>query len=291
MPNLKTKAELELLDRANRVVQDVLDEVGRLAVPGTSTADLDQVAETMIRDRGGVPAFLGYHGFPATLCTSINDVVVHGIPNPSHILQEGDIIGVDCGVFLEGFCGDSARTFAVGECSPEAHELLEVTNQSLQCAVDAAVVGGRLSDIGHAVQSHVESNGCSVVKDFVGHGIGAAMHEDPQVPNYGKPGRGLKLSAGLVLAIEPMVNIGKRAVVVDDDGWTARTKDGSLSAHFEYSVAITDDGPRVLGLAPEDPRSLGYEFVSASESFGGGPLTSQSVGAMISTDHTRAALA
>ncbi len=258
MPILKTTSELEALDRANRIVHAVLDEMALRIRPGVSTAELDQVAEGMIRDAGGVPAFLGYHGFPATLCTSVNDVVIHGIPSTSQIVQEGDIIGVDCGVFLEGYCGDSARTFTVGEASAAATDLLEVTRASLDRAIDAVQVGRRLSDIGHAVQTHVESHGFSVVRDFVGHGIGSSMHEDPQVANYGRPGRGLRLEAGIVLAIEPMVNAGKRGVKTDPDGWTARTKDGSLSAHFEFSVALTEDGPKILGLDPGDRRSLGY---------------------------------
>lgn len=269
MPILKTKNELELLDRANRVVQDVLDEMALRATPGVSTRELDAIAESMIRAAGGVPAFLGYHGYPATLCTSINDVVIHGIPSPSQILEEGDIIGVDCGVFLEGYCGDSARTFAVGDCSDAAVELLDVTRNALELAVATLQVGGRLSDIGHAVEVHVEAHGCSVVRDFVGHGIGTSMHEDPQVPNYGRAGRGLRFEPGLVLAIEPMVNAGKAGVRVEADGWTARTRDGSLSAHFEYSVAVTEHGPKILGLPTSDSRSLGFDsaVLASDDSF------------------------
>lgn len=248
MPILKTQAEIDLLDDANRLVQLVLDEVGARARPGVSTADLDRLAESIIRDHGGTPAFLGYHDYPATLCTSINDVVVHGIPSDSTILAEGDIIGVDCGVFLHGYCGDSARTFAVGDVSREAICLLDCTRRALEAAVAAAQPGAHLSDLGHAVQSLVEAEGFSVVRDFVGHGIGRSMHEDPQVPNYGPAGRGLVLEPGLVLAIEPMVNSGRPKVKVDADGWTARTRDGSLSAHFEYSVAVTAAGPRILGV-------------------------------------------
>lgn len=248
MPILKTKAELDLLEDANRLVQLVLDEVGARVRPGVSTAELDRLAESIIRDHQATPAFLGYHGYPATLCTSVNDVVVHGIPSDSTILAEGDIIGVDCGAFLHGYCGDSARTFAVGDVSGEAHRLLDCTRRALDAAIAAAQPGAHLSDLGHAVQTLVEAEGFSVVRDFVGHGIGRSMHEDPQVPNYGPAGRGLVLEPGLVLAIEPMVNTGSPKVKVDGDNWTARTRDGGLSAHFEFSVAVTAEGPRILGL-------------------------------------------
>jgi methionyl aminopeptidase len=195
-----------------------------------------------------VPAFLHYRGYPATLCTSVNDVIVHGIPD-DRLLAEGDIVGVDCGVMYKGYFGDAAWTFAVGAPSSSAARLLEVTRQALLLAVDQARPGGRLSDIGHAVQRFVEAQGFSVVREFVGHGIGAALHEDPQVPNFGEPGKGPRLKPGMVLAIEPMVNAGRAEVKVDADGWTARTEDGSLSAHFEYSVAVTREGPKVLGAA------------------------------------------
>ncbi len=248
MPTLKTPGEIDLMAEANAIVHEVLDGISARIAPGVTTKELDSWAESHIRERGGVPAFLNYRGFPATLCTSINDVIVHGIPN-GVALRESDIVGVDCGVQFKGYFGDAARTFQVGEVSEEAERLLRVTREALAKAVEMAQPGGRLSDIGHAVQSHVEQSGYSVVRDFVGHGIGTAMHEDPQVPNFGKPGRGPKLRPGLVLAIEPMVNAGTPEVKVDDDGWTARTRDGSLSAHFEYSVAVTKDGPRVLGVA------------------------------------------
>ena len=207
---------------------------------------LDAMAEELIRSSGGVPAFLNYRGFPATLCTSINDVIVHGIPDATAVV-EGDIIGVDCGVLYKGYYGDAARTFAIGSLDAQAQELLTVTEASLHRAVALVRAGGRLSDIGHAVQAEVERAGFSVVKDFVGHGIGSSLHEDPQVPNFGLPGRGPRLEPGLVLAIEPMVNAGRPGVKIDADGWTARTADGSLSAHFEVSVAVTEEGPRVLG--------------------------------------------
>lgn len=243
---LKTTGEIELMDQANRIVHRVLDGIAELIQPGVTTAELDRFAEESIRSAGGVPAFLDYRGYPATLCTSINDVIVHGIPN-GNPLQEGDIVGVDCGVLYKGYYGDAARTYAVGEISPEARSLMEVTRQSLDLAIQVIEPGNRLSDIGHAVQSHVEKFGFSVVREFVGHGIGAALHEDPQVPNFGQPGRGPVLEPGMVLAIEPMVNAGEPGVKVDADGWTARTTDGALSAHFEFSVAVIEAGQRVLG--------------------------------------------
>ncbi len=244
---LKTPSELELMDEANRIVHRVLSGIADRVRPGVTTGELDQWAERTIRDAGGVPAFLKYRGYPATLCTSINDVIVHGIPGETP-LREGDIIGVDCGVVYKGYYGDAARTFAVGRVSPEAERLIAATRRALELAVEAVRPNQRLSDIGHAVQKYVEAQGFSVVRDFVGHGIGTALHEEPQVPNFGEPGRGPRLRPGLVLAIEPMVNAGSASVEVDADGWTARTKDGSLSAHFEYSVAVTEAGARVLGL-------------------------------------------
>lgn len=243
---LKATGEVDLMDQANAMVHSVLDAVAERIAPGVTTLALDQMAEELIRSRGGVPAFLNYRGFPATLCTSINDVIVHGIPN-SQPLAEGDIVGVDCGVLYKGYYGDAARTFAVGAVSADAQRLMDVTESSLHRAVAQVQSGGRLSDIGHAVQDEVEKAGFSVVREFVGHGIGSALHEDPQVPNFGKPGRGPRLKPGLVLAIEPMVNAGSPGVKLDADGWTARTADGSLSAHFEFSVAVTEEGPRVLG--------------------------------------------
>jgi methionyl aminopeptidase len=244
----KSEGEIELMEDANRIVHRVLDLVGDMIAPGVTTRELDTAAEELIRASGGVPAFLNYRGYPATLCTSINDVIVHGIPSEQR-LQEGDIVGVDCGVVYRGYYGDAARTFEVGRVEHEARRLLAVTKESLERAVEVIAPGKHLSDIGHAVEEYVTENGFSVVRDFVGHGIGAALHEDPQVPNFGQPGRGPRLRAGLVLAIEPMVNAGSSEVRVDADGWTARTGDGSLSAHFEYSVAVTDSGARVLGEA------------------------------------------
>jgi len=244
---LKTPGELELMDEANRIVHHVLDGLGAMIAPGVTTRELDRFAEREIRKAGGVPAFLHYKGYPATLCTSINDVIVHGIPN-ERTLAEGDIVGIDCGVLYKGYYGDAARTFGCGKVSPQAERLLAVTQEALQLAVEQVRPKNRLQDIGSAVQRHVEKNGFSVVREFVGHGIGTSLHEEPQVPNFGDPGKGMKLRPGMVLAIEPMVNAGGQDVRMDADGWTARTADGSLSAHFEYSVAVTDRGPRVLGV-------------------------------------------
>jgi len=245
---LKTLGELELMDEANRIVHHVLAGLGEMIAPGVTTRELDRFAEREIRQRGGVPAFLHYKGYPATLCTSINDVIVHGIPN-DRTLAEGDIVGIDCGVLYKGYYGDAARTFACGKVSPQAQRLLAVTQEALELAVEQVRPKNRLQDIGSAVQRHVEKNGFSVVREFVGHGIGTSLHEEPQVPNFGDPGKGMRLRPGMVLAIEPMVNAGGHDVRMDADGWTARTADGSLSAHFEYSVAVTDRGPRVLGVA------------------------------------------
>src|SRR4051812_24147562 len=244
---LKTPGEIELMDRANRIVHQVLDEVGAMIAPGVTSRELDRLAERVIRGAGGVPAFLNYRGYPATLCISVNDVIVHGIPGDLP-LAEGDIVGIDCGVFYKGYCGDAARTFAVGRIDESAERLLRVTEEALGLGVAQVPPGGRVQDIGWAVQRHAESHGYSVVRDFTGHGVGTSLHEDPQVPNFGAPGKGPKLKPGMVLAIEPMVNAGKSGVKMDADGWTARTEDGSLSAHFEYSVAVTPSGARVLGI-------------------------------------------
>lgn len=243
---LKTEGEIDLMEEANAIVHRVLSDLEERVAPGVTTRELDEYAERIIRTAGAVPAFLNYKGFPATLCTSVNDVIVHGIPNDVP-LDEGDIIGVDCGVLYKGYYGDAARTFRIGQVSREAGRLLEVTRDSLDLAVKQAQPGSRISDIGHAVQAHVEAEGFSVVREFVGHGVGTSLHEDPQIPNFGSPGQGPKLRTGMVLAIEPMVNVGSYGVTMDADGWTARTEDGSLSAHFEYSVAITQAGPRILG--------------------------------------------
>lgn len=246
---LKTAGELDLMDQANRIVHEVLAGLAERIRPGVTTRELDSWSESFIRSQGGVPAFLNYRGFPATLCTSINDVIVHGIPGDRQLV-EGDIIGVDCGVGYKGYYGDAAFTFAVGKVEPGAQRLLDATRRALDLAVATVRPGARLGDIGWAVQSYVESLGYSVVREFVGHGVGASLHEDPQVPNYGTPGKGMKLKPGMVLAIEPMVNAGGHEVSVDPDGWTARTEDGTLSAHFEFSVAVTASGARILGTSP-----------------------------------------
>jgi methionyl aminopeptidase len=241
----KSPAELRRMRAPNKLVADVLAELAAMAAPGVTTADLDQYAETRVRAAGATPAFKGYRGYPATLCASANDEVVHGIPSKRRLV-EGDILSLDMGVLLDGFYGDSAVTVGVGRISDDAAELLRVTEEALQRAIDRVRVGGRLSDIGHAIQRWVEAHGFSVVREFVGHGIGASLHEEPQVPNYGEPGRGPRLVEGMVLAIEPMVNAGKPAVRILPDGWTAVTRDGSLSAHFEHTVAVTAEGPLVL---------------------------------------------
>jgi methionyl aminopeptidase len=242
---LKTPGEIQLMDEANRIVHRVLEAMGQSIVPGVTPRELDRLAEKIIRDAGGVPAFLNYRGYPATLCISVNDVIVHGIPNDAP-LKSGDIVGIDCGVLYKGYYGDAARTFAVGAIDAEAQRLLEVTEEALRRAVAQVRPGGRLSDIGYAVQRYAESHGFSVVREFSGHGIGTSLHEDPQIPNYGAPGKGPKLKPGMVLAIEPMVNAGRPESKVRGDKWTAVTKDGSYSAHFEHCVAVTENGPWVL---------------------------------------------
>jgi methionyl aminopeptidase len=232
--------------RAGHLVGEVLTQLTAKVQPGVSTAELDEIAETWILRAGGTPAFKGYHGYPASICASINDEVIHGIPSGRRLLNEGDILSIDVGVQLDGYYGDSAVTLPVGRVSEEAAALLRVTEESLFKAIERVRPGARVSDIGHAVQQHVEGYGFSVVREFVGHGIGQRMHEEPQVPNYGDPGRGPRLAQGMVLAIEPMVNAGKPAVKVLADGWTAVTRDKSLSAHFEHTVAVTAGEPWIL---------------------------------------------
>jgi methionyl aminopeptidase len=249
---IRSAAELDRMREAGRLVGDVLAELATQVAPGVTTADLDRLAEKRIAQAGATPAFKGYHGYPATICVSINDEVIHGIPSGRRILNEGDVVSIDVGASLGGYYGDSAMTLPVGQVSEEAATLLRVTEEALYKAIERARPGGRVSDIGHEVQRHVEAYGFSVVREFVGHGIGQRMHEEPQVPNYGEPGRGPRLAEGMVLAIEPMVNAGKPAVKVLADGWTAVTRDGSLSAHFEHTVAVTADRPLIL-TAPEVP--------------------------------------
>ena len=238
--------------RAGRVVADTHALVGETIRPGVTTAELDRLAEEYIRSQGGVPTFLGYKGFPASLCLSPNDMVVHGIPG-RYRLEEGDILSVDVGVTLDGFVADAAFTHAVGEVPPETTRLLEVGQQALAAGVAQARAGNRLTDISHAVQTTTETAGYSVIRSLVGHGVGRSMHEDPQIPNFGAPGRGPLLQPGMTLAIEPMINAGGPEVVLHDDQWSISTADGSLSCHFEHTVAVTESGPRILTLPNEEP--------------------------------------
>ncbi|HJO04941.1 MAG TPA: type I methionyl aminopeptidase [Acidobacteriota bacterium] len=246
MIEYKSTAELDCMYAANQIVATVRDELAARVAPGVSTAELDEYAEARVRELGGEPAFKGYRGFPATVCASLNEEIVHGIPSPTRRLAPGDILGLDLGVRLDGFYGDSAITVPVPPLEPEVSRLLDVTAEALDCAIEQCTVGNRIGDISNAVQQHVESAGFSVVREFVGHGIGASLHEDPQIPNFGAPGVGVRLRPGMVLAIEPMVNLGAAPVEVLDDGWTAVTVDRKPSAHFEHSVAITDGAPWVL---------------------------------------------
>ena len=244
----KSPAEIEKMARAGGVVRGCLELMAREIRPGITTRELDKLAEKYIRARGGVPTFKGYRGFPGSICASPNDMVVHGIPGKVR-LSDGDVLGVDVGVTVEGYIADAAMTFPVGEISEEARRLLRVTEESLMRGVEQCRIGNRVGDISHAVQVHAESHGYAVVQSMVGHGVGRDMHEDPQVPNFGPPGQGAELREGMVLAIEPMVNAGGYAVEMGDDGWAIYTRDGSLSAHFEHTVAITNSGPRILTIS------------------------------------------
>ena len=240
---LKTEDEIELLRASNLLVGQTLAEIAKYVMPGVTTKKLDVIAEEFIRDHGAVPTFKGFPNpygspFPASICTSVNEQVVHGIPSEHVVLKDGDIVSVDCGTYMNGFCGDSAYTFCVGEVSEEVKHLLKVTKEALYEGIQNAVQGRRLGDIGYAVQQHCESNSYGVVREFVGHGIGKEMHEDPQVPNYGKRGYGTLLKKGMCIAIEPMITLGNRAIVMEDDGWTVRTRDRKCAAHFEHTVAI-----------------------------------------------------
>jgi methionyl aminopeptidase len=248
---LKTEEEIELIARACEIVADTLDRLGETVRPGVSTGQLDDFAEEHIRAHdGATPAFKGLYGFPATLCTSINHEVVHGIPAPDRILKDGDIVSVDVGVCYEGYYGDGALTFAVGSVEPEARQLLDATKQALRRGVDSARPGSHIGDISAAIQQVGTDAGYSIVRELVGHGIGSRPHEEPQVPNFGRPGDGLKLHPGLVLAIEPMFNLGGREIKTLGDDWTVVTADGRISAHFEHTVAVTKNGPRVLTVVP-----------------------------------------
>jgi methionyl aminopeptidase len=247
----RSRAELEKLRRVNQLVAAVLGELRAMVVPGATTQEIDAAAEDLVRQAGADPAFKGYHGYPATVCASVNEQVVHGIPS-ARKLVEGDILSLDMGAKLDGFFGDCAVTIPVGRVTPEAADLLRVTEEALFHGIDAVRPGGRVSDIGAAIEQHVQAHGFSVVREFVGHGIGTSLHEEPQIANYGPAGHGPRLAEGMVLAIEPMVNVGKPAVKVLQDKWTAVTRDGSLSAHFEHTVAVTRGGHEILTLLETD---------------------------------------
>lgn len=248
MIHLKTKKQIELMREACRITKGMLDIVEKNIRPGISTLELDKIAEDYCRSQGALPSFKGYGGFPGSICASVNEVIVHGIPSSEIILKEGDIISIDCGAFIRGFNGDAARTFAVGKISPEKQKLIDVTKQCFFEGIKGLKVGDRIGDIGERVQKYAESFGYSVVREMVGHGIGKEMHEDPQVPNYGHKGFGPVIQNGLCIAIEPMINMGKKDIVIENDGWTTRTKDKKPSAHYENTVAITDEGIEILTL-------------------------------------------
>ncbi len=245
---LKTSRELSIMKEACRISAGALQIAGKAVEPGVTTAELDRLAEEYIRSQGGEPNFKNYNGYPATACISVNNEVIHGIPSKTRKLKAGDIVSIDLGARFDGYHGDNAATFACGDISREAKRLMDTTRESLYKGIAAAVSGSRIGDIGHAVQTYVEAQGFSVVRQFVGHGIGTALHEAPEVPNFGTPGRGIRLLPGMTLAIEPMVNAGGFDVKIMPDGWTVLTKDGSLSAHFEHTVLITADGPKIMTL-------------------------------------------
>jgi methionyl aminopeptidase len=257
MIQIKTEAEIAKMRAAGLVVARTLEELRKAVRPGISTADLDLVAERCIRESGAVPSFKGYHGYPATICASVNDEIVHGIPSGERVLRDGDVISIDCGAILDGWHGDSAITVPVGEIGADLQRLLQVCEEAMWRGIAAIRDGGRLSDIGHAVETYVRSQGgYGIVEEYVGHGIGTEMHQEPQVPNYGKPGRGPTLRPGMVLAIEPMINLGRRNTRLLDDGWTVVTLDGKPSAHFEHTVALTANGPEVLTAPDSGERRL-----------------------------------
>ena len=239
--------EIEMISKSCQIVADTIDMITEFVVPGCIVSDLDKKAENYIKSRGARPAFKGYMGFPSTLCVSIEDAVVHGILGEIE-LEEGHIVGIDCGAELNGFYGDHAKTFAVGNVSEDKKNLMTITEESLYKGIEKATPGNTVGDIGNAVQTHAESNGYSVVRELVGHGIGESLHEEPQVPNYGSPNQGYKLHAGMCIAIEPMINLGSREVYTDKDGWTILTADGKASAHFEHTIAILEDGPQILSM-------------------------------------------
>lgn len=251
MITMKSAREIEIMRRSGKITSAVLTELLRSAKAGMTLREIDRLAEKGIRDRGGIPTFKGYHGFPASICASVNEVVVHGIPG-DRVLVDGDILSIDIGTTFEGYVSDCAATVGIGNVSAEARRLMHVTQESLMHGIAAMQVGNRLSDIGHAVQKHAEAHGYGVVRALVGHGVGKAMHEEPQVPNYGQPGKGITLRPGLVLAIEPMITEGVHEVETLKDGWTVVTADGKLAAHFEHTIALTEDGPRILTLREHD---------------------------------------
>lgn len=258
---LKTDEEVELLRESNRLLGMAYGEIAKAIAPGVSTAKLDKIAEEFIRDHGGIPACKGYEGFPATLCTSVNEQVVHGIPSDKCILEEGDIISVDSVVLLNGFMADSAYTFAVGEVRPEVLQLMRTTKEALYQGVEQAVVGKRIGDIGFAVQSHCEKAGYSVVREYIGHGIGRDMHEDPEVPNYGRRGNGIALKSGMILCIEPMICMGRKNLILESDQWTARTADRKPAAHYELSVCVRNGKPDILSTFDFIKEVLGERFI------------------------------
>lgn len=241
----RSNNEIEMISKSCQIVANTLEMISEFVVPGALLSDLDKKAENFIVSAGARPAFKGYMGFPSTLCISIEDAVVHGIPHDIE-LEEGQIVGIDCGAELNGYYGDHAKTFAVGNISSEKEKLMMITEESLNKGIEMAIPGNCVGDIGHAVQTHAESNGYSVVRELVGHGIGQNLHEEPQVPNYGRPKEGYKLHAGMCIAIEPMINLGKKEVYTSEDGWTILTVDGKASAHFEHTIAIMEDGPKIL---------------------------------------------
>ena len=252
----KTPAEIEAMKEAGRLSAKALREVGRIIEPGISTLELDRHAEKIIRAEGGTPAFKGYGGFPGTICSSVNDQIVHGIPSKDVILHEGDIISIDTGAIVDGWVGDNAWTYPVGRIKPEVQKLLDVTEECMWRAISAARPGNRLGDVGHACQEHAEAHGYGVVREYVGHGVGRDMHEDPNVPNYGHRHMGLRLEEGMVIAIEPMICMGTRKTRAGNDGWLVLTRDGKPAAHFEKTVAITEGGPILLTVEPEYRRPV-----------------------------------
>jgi methionyl aminopeptidase len=264
MVALKSAREIEIMRRSGKITAKVLSDLMKAARPGMTTGELDRMAEEGIRGLGGVPTFKGYHGFTGSICASVNEEVVHGIPG-TRVLNDGDLLSIDIGTTLEGYVSDTAVTIGIGTISAEAQRLLDVTQECLMAGIEAMQVGNTVGDIGHAVQVHAEKNGYGVVRELVGHGVGREMHEEPQVPNYGKPGTGLKLRPGLVLAIEPMITQGAYGVEILKDGWTVVTADGKLAAHFEHTIAVTEDGPKILTLRDHAEHKTADRYRPAQE--------------------------